>query len=990
MADPKASNHKKCKQCQNEGITLFPQRRGFYLKGLEGFFIPRVVRQGYIYILDSNQKWYGYAVSPNGFLKQFNVHGDAPDLPISEAACFATGSCSTLSSCIRIPNSGKKEIETLWVAYSPVKWTKAVIDRHTKEVANDELSTDAKLNNMVEIPVSVAKTGSPEKDRQNAGRYELYSPDKTDEKTSTEEKTYFPLEYFEYASVLNPFTDMPYQPFKVSERGALADYLNNLESQAEKYKHVISVIFDDPAGKLIDINNLMIETEDYYDNSLLFQMKEKSLETLAEKVMLSSVVTNVVKSYKDAISQSANTPENKKSFEEQSKQLKLMNDMDCAISVAQPLMNANCLPEDIMPSGEEIKDSTVKQQGDALDRMLKKDTTNKTKLAVTTWMEDFQNIAYVEEQNKKIVLDQLIDFYYKVFDVKSTGSFQSLMQQMSYNFDSKNIESCASYTWCVQEFIGSAGKHAKINERFKEHLDVQKLTDPENLIGRALYFNFDDAGKELEALIASGNIDKDIDTNGLLKLPLGKLTFAGLALRRKKYFRHLQTFKSTVSLADVLFVPYMTPANSNAKQPSTAGTTAVNKGVDEAKKALGYSSVALSQQHLLTSVFTDKNIMILKLRGSAKEMSDMMTTTLKTLIDKQASVSADTSVMSKNKLRKSFVGVEHALKQSGVYLSNTVHSHVVFFVERDVVQQVMATRDAAFKAADDAYINRNKSEVSRAEAKVTRQKARKTANHAASRNLTYTLTKIKPMTPKDFQAYIVREERYLRSQTGVKGFLKNTMFASCLQLLNIGVWFNDIKKQTNWKDKAQSVAKLGASIMVLVGGIAQYVGDINSIKKSILEKKLANLTSKQGSQYMAAQKLLAESKELKFSGIAKKLGIAGTLIFFVSDMRTAYKSYSRGAMTIARLQFGAGASAAVGSLMIIFAKIPILGWALLAVSAIIGLYLMYIQRSPIQEWLENCNWGDTPRNWSLEFAMEQLDNALNNKPIQLIEPKASP
>lgn len=181
----------RCEQCQTEGITLLLARWGCTFEDNVEIY-GRLLRDGYIYILDNNREWYGYVVTQNRYLKQFDVKNveKTPDLPVVDSICHRGNNCTALNSFIRIPNLNK-DIETLWLAYSPVKWTKAVIERHQNNI------NDAKTNNMIEVPVSATQSKSETSlgsDSQDAGKYELweYDPAGNDEEVDTQ---YFPTEY---------------------------------------------------------------------------------------------------------------------------------------------------------------------------------------------------------------------------------------------------------------------------------------------------------------------------------------------------------------------------------------------------------------------------------------------------------------------------------------------------------------------------------------------------------------------------------------------------------------------------------------------------------------------------------------------------------------------------------------------------------------------------------------------------------------------------
>lgn len=90
----------RCDQCLTEGITILPMRWGYRFKEKKLLGVGRLLREGYVYILDNNGEWYGYIVTQNRYLKQFNVNnlGKTPDLPLSDSTCFRGDNCTALNS----------------------------------------------------------------------------------------------------------------------------------------------------------------------------------------------------------------------------------------------------------------------------------------------------------------------------------------------------------------------------------------------------------------------------------------------------------------------------------------------------------------------------------------------------------------------------------------------------------------------------------------------------------------------------------------------------------------------------------------------------------------------------------------------------------------------------------------------------------------------------------------------------------------------------
>lgn len=87
-----ASTPSGCKSCERQGVALYPLRvaavpsflvntrwypevppQDTVLTGGEYKYAPRVLREGYVYVLLDNMVWQGYQVTPQGFLRMFNA-----------------------------------------------------------------------------------------------------------------------------------------------------------------------------------------------------------------------------------------------------------------------------------------------------------------------------------------------------------------------------------------------------------------------------------------------------------------------------------------------------------------------------------------------------------------------------------------------------------------------------------------------------------------------------------------------------------------------------------------------------------------------------------------------------------------------------------------------------------------------------------------------------------------------------------------------------
>ncbi|MEN3752783.1 T6SS effector BTH_I2691 family protein [Mangrovibacter sp. SLW1] len=97
-----------CKACSRQGVAIYPLRvaavpaflvhpawrpavpeQAVPLAGGEFKYALRTLRGGYVYVLLDGEIWQGYQVTPEGYLRQFNVEEmpASPDIPPLNTAC---------------------------------------------------------------------------------------------------------------------------------------------------------------------------------------------------------------------------------------------------------------------------------------------------------------------------------------------------------------------------------------------------------------------------------------------------------------------------------------------------------------------------------------------------------------------------------------------------------------------------------------------------------------------------------------------------------------------------------------------------------------------------------------------------------------------------------------------------------------------------------------------------------------------------------------
>jgi len=459
----------RCEQCLTEGITLLPKRFGHKFKDKKVEFSVRVLREGYVYILDNNGKWSGFVVTEGRYFKSFTVTGmsnippypNEPDLPYKDSKCLAGDNCQALNSIVRIPNPNK-DITTLWVAYSPVKWTKAVMDRHRNNTDN------TKTNNMIEVPVSVTQSKSTSSlgtsVSQNGGGYDLLSYN-SDEKE--EDITYFsvPDEYF---GGINPFTKQPCSPDKSNEKENLILELSKIENEGHR---VLGVYFNDPIGKLFDLNEFITQFEESID--VRYSVNDIHRLDVAHKIK------NIERSIKSGVrSQEINRYIEKK-VSAQKRQYTTYRGARGHIEVIDDDK------KEALRRGLELTPSEQLEARSSADLEARKAWDDYAELYKKSDME-----AYISSGTGKQIQDETHQILETLLiEHKSIYESESYKEQMIYNFDTQNIASGVSYSEKVLESIGTTVNYPEFIKRYADDINNGSLKDDNGYILKALVYN---------------------------------------------------------------------------------------------------------------------------------------------------------------------------------------------------------------------------------------------------------------------------------------------------------------------------------------------------------------------------------------------------------------------------------------------------------------------------------------------------------------------
>lgn len=508
----------RCEQCMTEGITILPVRWGGEIVNNKVGFFSRLLHEGYIYILDNKDKWYGYVITEGRYLKAFNVKnvGKTPDLPLLDASCHKGDNCTALSRFIRIPNPSKN-IETLWLAYSPVKWTQTILERHKKNTDN------AKTNNMIEIPVSATQsktTASLEQSQsQNGGGYDLwrYDPDGKGEKPNTR---YFTTEDF---GDINPFTKEPYRPDKSNEKDSLEEELLKIEDSGNR---VLNVYFDDAVGKLIDLNEFIIDAQ------IHFAEADEDVRKYLVGKLVQNLKANLHKK-QDADSERLTN--------------RVIGQSDSDYKNVIQMARITGREEEALRLEREYAEIKTKQAGNLPDYMKgQRDHawSDYAKHINETSMNAFLTSHEHERSQQMIKLNAIIDELAKAY--KEVYQSDNLLACMTHNFDKDDDLSRAYYTLTVQQFLGSTANIPMLADLYAENMNDKSAQDESNYIARALIFNQDDVAQKVENINATAGFA----TNEVLTTSWSGLLYAGSAKIFTKYDAIAKQVEAIVGLTE--------------------------------------------------------------------------------------------------------------------------------------------------------------------------------------------------------------------------------------------------------------------------------------------------------------------------------------------------------------------------------------------------------------------------------------------------------
>lgn len=881
----------RCEQCLAEGITLLPFRWGYRFKEKKLSVKGRILREGYIYILDNNGEWYGYVVSQGRYLKQFDVQNTekTSDLPIVDYTCHKGDNCTILDSFIRIPNPNK-DIETLWCAYSPVKWTKAVIERHENNI------NDAKARNMIEV--SVSATQSKNKDSlntssQKAGNYNLwrYDPDGEGEKPVTK---YLATEYLGY---INPFTKQPYNPDKSNEKENLKIELSKIEESGNR---VLSVYFNDAVGKMLDLNDFMIDVEAGFIDT--YSVKESDNKQLKHKIEVAHLINNLERSIKEgAKTDAVNRYIHKKVSPRSTEYTNRVGAMGHIEEInyenyTDILKNTPLTPSERSEINSEANHKAEKAWEDYL------------KLYNKSEMDSFLNYGMgktVEEDYNK-TLKMLIDAHQDIYSGKD------LIHQLHYNFDTADVASGVAYTENVFESIGVTVNYPECIERYADDISDGSLQQESSCLLRALVYNHQPL---IDTIVAES--EKKLPWHAMTQAAWSAAFNGGAAIYAANVVKRSVIAQNAISQ---LTSPVLKIINTQTGKPS----------VSEATFAIGF--------------FLEKRITRIEFRGTRGQAVQY----LSDLLDKQ------NTVASKQTINKFSVSIINQLKAEGkADFKSNINGHMLALLDLDKVPTALNNLEFVSPADISNWVG----------SWIFEKIVEPDVLDAGTRSTVISNQRVQDIHANSSKNYMNPLMNLTGTPNKQRAaVIAGNIFqaAACISLLHAAVTGSESTQSNElakFIENSEGWTKLAAGLGFLVGGHLDN-------QASKLRMQLTNPDLPENSAKVKKVQLEEFGKWSKGINVGSGFIFAAFDFYHAYDELTKANRGMAGLYTVSAITgFGSvvliGSEAmALGTAL----SWNAIGWALLAISIGVGILIAIVANNPLEEWVENSIWGNDAIN----------------------------
>ena len=151
-----------CNACQRTGLPILPLRAAYAptrfamhkktpVSGSGPASIPmildqpRILRQGYLYVLLDQKEWQAYQVTPEGALRQFRPYQVPREQPRSlSPSCIAQDHDFSASFI----NIDADTYSTAWIAFANDPWPESVLDQYRRGTADDGTALDGRFHKL--------------------------------------------------------------------------------------------------------------------------------------------------------------------------------------------------------------------------------------------------------------------------------------------------------------------------------------------------------------------------------------------------------------------------------------------------------------------------------------------------------------------------------------------------------------------------------------------------------------------------------------------------------------------------------------------------------------------------------------------------------------------------------------------------------------------------------------------------------------------------
>ncbi|AJW52873.1 Uncharacterised protein [Burkholderia pseudomallei] len=496
-------------------------------------YTTRLLRPGYLYVYDEARKeWSAYVVTKGAYLFQFDPYAKVPPGGWGkvEFSCKREGD-AFIARCVTVKNATKAT--KVWLGFSDVAWTKDVLDKHSSPAYREA--------HMRSIDIAAWRGGGSQSHvapfSELASRVAEYAatPDMLNKETAAYVTALLPVPYKAPAQMLA--TDATTKralamssslikdllPAAVSaksaEKGKVVSaawafspqdfYADAIDAQAmvawgtrtaKPYRPAL-VALDDPAGMALELNGLALQrSAEFSENP---QRKWKHDTALLIGALKEAVGHGAVEDDIRSNQSAADIAEGMANIEGGDQTTDALTLMTQGYGAYKRRLAERERAR--TEERERIRDASEAKSGMLGDEAWKKYTSYYDKSRVEQELADYQT-KLTDFSNQTLAK---LDVPYLAW--LRSGAFSSYL---SHNFDSKDLDSGASYTALITQIIHNASGRTTLFDFFTECLKLDPKL-PEAWLLRAGAFNND--------MLIKGWLSKVAENGGKSDFPLADL-----------------------------------------------------------------------------------------------------------------------------------------------------------------------------------------------------------------------------------------------------------------------------------------------------------------------------------------------------------------------------------------------------------------------------------------------------------------------------------